>query len=276
MTHKTEIFWFSGTGNSLAVAMDIAEGTEAVLTPVASLTDDVYIGNEIEAVGFVFPVYDFKAPKIVDSLVERLRGLEDRYVFAVCTYGISPLKCLSRFSKLLATRGTVLNAGFAVMMPHNAVGNSIFDEAHNDKLLTAWKERSNSVADIIRGRREHPAETRSIMGSMLINGLLFRMIRPLSALLIHAAVHGWKSLSFSVNDACIGCETCSHVCPVGNVAMRASKPEWGENCTSCFACIQWCPNEAIQLGTGKIKVEKYHHPQISSKDLEYKHRDLEK
>ncbi len=264
---KTEIFWFSGTGNSLAAARDIADKINAVLISMASLKDKEHINSTADAVGFVFPVYDFKAPKFVEAFIEKFEGLEDKYVFAVCTYGINPLKCLKKFSLLLAKRGIILHAGFAVMMPHNAVGNSLFSEAHNKKVLAAWKERISSIATIIGNHETHPVETRSVLTGMLLNGLFLRVMKPLIPFLLHVARYGWNSLAFSVNDACTGCKTCSRVCPVGNVSIQDKKPCWGEDCTGCFACIQWCPREAVQLGTGKIKIRRYHHPEINSSDI---------
>lgn len=265
---KTEIFWFSGTGNSLAAAKDIAVRINAELTPMASLKDKEHISSTAEAVGFVFPVYDFKAPKYVEAFVEKCEGLEDKYVFAVCTYGINPLKCLTQFSLLLARRGAVLRAGFAVMMPHNAVGNFLFSEKYNEKMLAAWKDRVDSVANVIGNRETHPVETSSVLTGMLLNGLFFRMMKPLIPFLLHVARHGWNSLAFTVNDACTGCKTCSRVCPVGNITVQHEKPCWGEDCTGCFACIQWCPREAVQLGTGKIKIRRYQHPEINSSDMD--------
>jgi formate hydrogenlyase subunit 6/NADH:ubiquinone oxidoreductase subunit I len=42
----------------------------------------------------------------------------------------------------------------------------------------------------------------------------------------------------------------------------------GDKCTTCLACVHFCPYQAMQLG--KISVEKswqYHHPEISLKDM---------
>lgn len=264
-----EIYWFSGTGNSLALARDLALITGARLKPLAPLIKAKTINSQAEAIGLVFPVYDFKTPKIIEEFITKFEGLENKYLFALCTYGISPLKCLEKLQHELAVKGYKIHAGFAVMMPHNAVGNISFSNADREKALTEGKIRVSKIAAVINNRQIIPVEIETLISVLLLRGLFFKVIKPVSSLLLHAVRHGWESLAFTVNDRCSGCETCSKVCPVNNVTINNSQPVWGNNCLSCFACIQWCPQEAIQLGTGKIRVMRYHHPEVNSSDLIY-------
>ena len=262
-----EIYWFSGTGNSLAVARDLAEKTGAKLKPLAPLANAETIHSPAEAIGLVFPVYDFKAPKIIDDFIIKFEGLEDKYLFVLCTYGISPLKCLVRLQRKLAVKGCEIQAGFALMMPHNAVGNSEFTAADRQTVLKKAKMRVSEIAEIVNKRQSMPVEAETMISALLFRGLFFKVVRPVVPLLLHAARHGWESLAFTVTDNCSGCTTCSKVCPVNNITIVKDRPVWGDNCLSCFACIQWCSREAIQLGTGQIRVERYHHPEIKSSDI---------
>lgn len=265
-----EIYWFSGTGNSLAIARDLAEKTGAKLTPLTPLLKAETIKSQAEAVGMVFPVYDFKTPGIIEEFITKFEGLDDKYLFAICSYGISPLKCLAVLKKHLAAKRITLNAGFAVMMPHNAVGNTCFSNAERDKVLAGVKRRIDEIAQVISSRQTIPVETEAIFSALFKHGLLLKVIKPVIPLLLHAARHGWASLAFQVNDHCTGCATCSKVCPVDNVSFVNERPIWGDNCLSCFACLQWCPCEAIQLGRGKVRVDRYHHPEIKIEDLYYR------
>lgn len=42
---------------------------------------------------------------------------------------------------------------------------------------------------------------------------------------------------------------------------------WLNHCEQCLACIQWCPQEALQYGKKTPAYERYHHPEIKLQDL---------
>lgn len=52
---------------------------------------------------------------------------------------------------------------------------------------------------------------------------------------------------FSVTDACIGCGACVSVCPRGNYELTSAGVKMSGDCEYCFACIQNCPQKAIQF-----------------------------
>jgi hypothetical protein len=75
------------------------------------------ISCEAGVVGLVFPVVDFKASPVLRDFIERLPGLEGRYIFAVATCGIFPGKTLQLLDEELQKQGGRLHAGFTVAMP---------------------------------------------------------------------------------------------------------------------------------------------------------------
>jgi MinD superfamily P-loop ATPase len=70
-----------------------------------------------------------------------------------------------------------------------------------------------------------------------------------------------------VGESCNGCELCRKVCQVDNIRIEDGRPVWQHHCEQCLACIQWCPQEAIQVGTKTIGRTRYHHPEIKATDL---------
>ena len=52
----TEIYYFSGTGNSLVVAKDVAEKNNGKLVSIPSLMNKKSIKTEADVIGFVFPI----------------------------------------------------------------------------------------------------------------------------------------------------------------------------------------------------------------------------
>jgi ferredoxin len=264
---KTEIHFFSGSGNSLAVARDLAERTGATLVPIASLEDRETVASEADVVGIIFPAYDFKAPKIVERFVVKLAVRPDAWLFAVTTCGITPLGTLKKFAKLLSASGKRLSAGFAVVLPHNAVGSDIYTDGENTAKLAAWDARADAVAEAIRERRTARPETTGFFRSLLFSGLAFRAVPRLVPFLWHILRHGAASLAFRTVESCNGCGTCSRTCPVSNIVMADGRPRWGTHCEGCFACWHWCPQYAIRVGSFAAKIPQYHHPRVTAADI---------
>ena len=73
--------------------------------------------------------------------------------------------------------------------------------------------------------------------------------------------------SFWADDKCNRCGICSRVCPANNIEMIDEKPAWLHRCEQCFACLQWCPQEAIQYGKRTVKYPRYRHPEVILEDM---------
>ena len=85
-----EIYYFSGTGNSLFIARELANKLQGKLIPIASLIKQERINSESEIIGVVFPVYLAHLngiPLIVKDFIQKLAQLDSKYLFAVCTCG---------------------------------------------------------------------------------------------------------------------------------------------------------------------------------------------
>lgn len=106
-----EIYYFSGTGNSLAVARDLAEKINGALIPVMAVIDQDRIQTDATVIGVVFPIYDFKPPRIIMQFIRKLDYAGTKYIFAVCTYGITPGKAMRHVEKELKACGGTLPEG---------------------------------------------------------------------------------------------------------------------------------------------------------------------
>jgi flavodoxin len=118
---KTEIYYFSGTGNSLVVARSLSERLCGKLIPIVPLLKKDVIDSNAEVVGLVFPIYDFKTPPIIESFVKKFSKLNAKYVFAIATYGFMPMKAMKKLEKTMQSCGVKLSGGFVVSMPNNEV-----------------------------------------------------------------------------------------------------------------------------------------------------------
>ena len=72
---------------------------------------------------------------------------------------------------------------------------------------------------------------------------------------------------FWTDDRCNACGICLHVCSASNITLREGKPLWNHRCEQCFACLQWCPVEAIQCTRITKGRKRYHHPDVTLDDI---------
>lgn len=52
-----EIYYFSGTGNSLEVAREISQKMNGKLIPIPMVMDKEHVTPEADVIGIIFPVY---------------------------------------------------------------------------------------------------------------------------------------------------------------------------------------------------------------------------
>lgn len=264
---SVEICFFSGTGNSFVVARDLAGKMEGALVPAASLMHRESIRSDADAIGFVFPIYDFKPARPIIECVEKFENLAAKYVFAVCTYGISPLKAIDVFDESVREKGGRLSAGFAVKMPHNGLGSGTFSQAQHERMFEDWSARLEGIAECVNSRTEGGLERSSVFSSLILSGVVLKRIPFLVRLSRQVMMKGWDSLAFTSNERCDGCGICKRVCPVDNIEIVDGKPVWSDHSVNCFACYHWCPRNAIQLGNSDLNVRQYHHPEARVVDM---------
>lgn len=257
---RTKIYYFSGTGNSLAAAKRVAGSLgDCELIPIASLHGG---GNMIEPgaerVGIVCPVYDMGIPLIVRDFAGRLDISGTEYSFAVVTMGGAGASALHILNDVLKdTCGKGLDSGFTVAMPANFP--PIFKPPQGDKrdeILRKAELKIDRIAEKIKGgRKDYPSFTPfSSLFRILTYGKFIKEVR------------GYDK-DFFVKDNCNSCGICSEVCPAGNISMKEGKPEWSHKCEMCFACLHFCPVEAIEWGSRTEGRGRYRHPDLRVSDM---------
>ncbi len=282
---STEIYYFSGTGNSLAVARDIAEKTNGKLVSIPSVMDKERIAIEADVIGIVFPVYYTglsNIPLIVQNFVMKLENISTKYIFAVCTYGGGFGQTLKILDQLVLSRGGRLAAGFGVQMPQNAFNKPL---ENREKLFNNWKKKKLiTITEYVNARNVGRFDTdgffiKPVVG-ILISMMNLSFLRPVFIKSIYRAADCQNHLdipfakimpmidrSYHADENCTGCGICSKVCPVHNITMADHKPAWQHHCENCLACINWCPQKAIHGYAELPNLRRYHHPEVKLSDV---------
>jgi len=286
-----QIYYFTGTGNSLAVARRLAENLDAVLINIASLNNETSVTPHADSVGIVSPVYHGNLPLIVSRFVDKLTSLKSIYIYAVCTYGDHPGLFMEYLRDRLAIRGGALSAGFGLHMPYNYVTppssmknfyNSFtlrdLDPAFQQGLLTAADEHVPEILEAVKSRRTGILAKDSVFISRLADVLKLHESLGKDSWSKITGLHEPKNLSFdevrqrmdkafTVDDSCSGCGTCEKICPVDDIQLIDGHPTWLHHCEQCFACLQWCPRQAIQFRNNTGGQKRYHHPRVKLEDM---------
>jgi ferredoxin/flavodoxin len=257
---KTVIYYFTGTGNTLAVARDLAQ--ELGDTQLIPLRQAMYSGGIIvdaDIVGIAFPVYFLDMPAIVREFVQQIRFTGSPYIFGLACCGERPGGALFNLKHLLEEKGTILSAGFVSVMPENFIGPVYLmgDADRREEKYAGVKSRIPSVAAAIRDRKASvPEGTDSKL--LRFGG---KLTRTFATSLYRTPRH------FHATAACNHCRTCERICPVRNITATKDNVSWGKDCVQCYACIHWCPTGAIEIGGRTKGKARYHHPDVTIRDM---------
>jgi len=253
---KTLIYYFTGTGNSLAVAQGLCRRIgNCELLPLASLAENpTPIVPDAERVGIVSPLYFFGLPAIVSDFARRLDLSRTAYVFSVITMGGSGGSAALRQLEGILVNGPGmrgLDAGFSIRMPGNYI--LMYDSAGQERIERTLQAADRSVEEIADKVRSGVGE---MPGWSPFAALIHHLMYPRFVKGVHDA-----DRKFAVDDRCTSCNTCVEVCPVGNIRLENGRPVWLHRCEQCMACIQLCPTNAIQAKKTEGR-RRYRHPEI--------------
>ena len=253
---KTTLFYFSSTGNTLALTRELANGLgNTEIIPIASALKSGVFATDAGRVGILCPVYIGGMPALVRRFVERLNVQPQSYVFGAVTFGGMPLFSLLQMKRILGDRGVELQAGFGVKMPDNYVPffNAPSEEEQRELFAKAGAAIKDMTEKILARDRVHLPHSGVIMNSLM--RLAYTLSMP------------WlprMASRFRASDRCNGCGVCARVCPAGNIELKNSRPVWGKHCEHCMGCLHWCPQKAISYGK---KSWQYHHPGVTARDF---------
>ena len=238
------IFYFSGSGNSYAVAKKIAQNIEGEqILPLVNFKDFKQC-DDAERIGFVFPCYCGNAPDIVLDFKNRLFShvdKENKYVFAVITYANSPAGAYLGFKE-------DVDAWFKVKMPECDIFNTSAPTLAKEKILL-----NQSLNKIDRFAKDvFDKKPISMYRQIPGMGIISKQLKKLF-------MYKDFNKKLYADEKCVKCKQCVRYCPVQNIAFE-DQPVWGSECVSCFGCVNRCPQDAIQAGKKTSGKRRYVHP----------------
>jgi ferredoxin len=270
--NKIEIYYFSGTGNTLHVGKELQKRIpETSLIPMVSLINKGVVGTSGETVGFVFPIHLMTVPLVVKSIIKKLDLKSAKYIFAIATRQGTPCStAFTKIEKILKKKGKSLDSYLILNM------------ACNDPKFENWHQATNEeIADL-------EADVQSRLNSfqkIIIDKVKYKeqdsqITFPVNSALEHfgsnmADMKGYSGEKFYADSKCSSCGVCEKVCLSQKIKLIDGKPVWQKKlkCFSCYACINYCPVQSIQIKPSRLlkvctdKNGRYFHPEASVSDI---------
>ena len=247
------IFFFSGTGNSLYAARQIAEVAGESMRSIAQAINDETPVYADERIGIVCPVYSHDLPPLVKRFIER-STFSTPYFFVALTHGNRAGGAQEIARRFLAERGIELAYSHTLLMVDNWLpGYDIAVERASDKHID---ENLAAIAADVAARRRYLQPATADDLAIYEQGLqkygdLFANLDFLRSFL-------------AITERCTGCTTCTRICPAGCIELgikadglfgAVRDAAAGNVCTACLACVHACPAHAIEISMGELNPE---------------------
>lgn len=253
---RNVIFCFSGSGNCLDIAKNIAKvlhDTDIVMMKSEPVITDV---SDAERVGFVLPCFAGGLPGHVEEYVSKIKVSPKAYTFGVVSYagymGVG-LSVINKYIPLLYWTGISHHCSCIWLFPHSLTMPPLSVEKSQQR---SEKLAAKAAQDILAGK--------------------FKKLPPPSNPINAVEAKAWpllcaeKAEKMRVNESCVGCGQCVTLCPENNIRLENGKAVIGKSCIQCLSCLQFCPTQAIDLGGASVKRQRYHNIRITAEELSRK------
>ena len=229
------ILYFSGTGNSRFAAEKIA----------AALNDEIISINEIikykktavfasdRPYVFVLPVYAGRMPRVVEECIRKMELGGNRQVYFIMTCSETPYSSEKYIRRLCRKKGLELKGFDYVCMPQNYI--AMYEVPSHQGAVEIYRRalpEIGRIAAAIKSGQQFDHKASGGMMSDIINPVFYRT--------------SVSAKGFHTTDKCVGCGECAKLCPLNNIRLDGGRPNWGNDCTHCMACINGCPQQAIE------------------------------
>ncbi len=234
---KRLIFYFTGTGNCLYVARQLADDNTELLS-IPQLMKQKELNFEADEIGLVYPIYGHMPPYMVRQFLKRAE-LKADYTFAILTFGARKCNAVEILDGITREAGYRFNYISTLIMVDNWLPN--FDMNEQVKMDKHIPENLAAIKDDISGHKHWMQPVSQEERDQHAGFMAFSGLDPKVGFLKRSEKY------FVVTDRCIGCEICTDVCPRGNYSLASNGIKTDGDCEFCFACIQNCPQKAIKF-----------------------------
>jgi len=244
------VFYFTATGNSLAVAKRIGGN----LISIPQVIDSQNLQYKDDVIGLVFPVYSLGLPQMVHQFLNKVK-FEADYAFAIGTYGNIPGAAMLNVQKLAKERGFRFDYIAQLHMLDNFL--PVFEIGDQITKLPERKieEKTAEIVEDIHNRKHTQA----------VASFGWRALTSTLRLFDNMVYTGKQGQGYIIDDKCTKCGVCAKVCPTANITVT-DKVQFSDQCIACEACVHQCLQNAIHLKNEK-SAKRWRNPEVSLKEI---------
>ena len=241
------VFYFTATGNSLAVAKRI--GGTLVSIPQVIDSDNLHYKDDV--IGIVSPIYWWNFPIMVRRFLDKVQ-FEADYIFAIGTYGSISGGAMVSFQNQAKAKGYRFDYTNEIVMLDNYI--PVFEMGAQARKLSKKNVAENIdkiVADINNRKR---INVKAHLGKRAMTAIFKRIFKPQES-----------TRKYIVDEKCNTCGICSQVCLAKNITVN-DKVVFHGHCEGCMACLHLCPQNALHHKKEKSDM-RWCNPDVSLKEV---------
>lgn len=246
---KTVIAYFSGTGNTQAIALGYERvlkkaGHQVICQSIETLKE--IPDHDLLIIGG--PIYAGNVPDELIIWMRRTVKLQQpgkKAIVFTSSAGLDNAFGVLSMGKKLIRKGYLVIDKSTFEMPRNFYIDK-YDPTPDDVQSRQFEKAALGIHESVK--LIDGGEGLEISQSVLMNDLLADVFRLMA-----------KSMgkNFSINDHCIGCGKCERNCPKQNIDFK--EKTYSNQCILCTRCIHNCPVNAIAYKGRFIDQYRVHH-----------------
>ncbi len=253
--NKEIIIWFSSTGNSYALAQQLAKYRDCEIVSLIDLVKhEQYDFTAYDKIGVIYPVYALGLPKILERWIKKMQFNADCYIYTIANYGGKPGQVNRIIQNLFWKVHRFDNIGsWSIKMPENYIPlREALSEGEQNELFEQANGRMSAIAlDVAESKVGCWDDSNAFLGFIgKISYFFFKYFSSKSDVFLR------------VSDQCTLCGLCEKICPVNNITIK-DKVTFNHHCEHCLGCLQWCPAQAIDLVVRSKGRRRYRHPDMT-------------